>query len=56
MEKIKTLAMSILMVLISTVAFAQTEQVSGTVTLLSSISILILDALPVSVAAVRFSR
>ena len=32
MEKIKTLAMSILMVLISTVAFAQTEQVSGTVT------------------------
>lgn len=30
MEKIKTLAMSILMVLISTVAFAQTEQVSGT--------------------------
>lgn len=32
MEKIKILAMSILMVLISTVAFAQTEQVSGTVT------------------------
>ena len=32
MEKIKTLAMSILMILISTVAFAQTEQVSGTVT------------------------
>lgn len=32
MEKIKTLAMSILMVLISTVTFAQTEQVSGTVT------------------------
>lgn len=32
MEKIKALAMSILMVLISTVTFAQTEAVSGTVT------------------------